>query len=117
MLAGGLLQRTACCRALSGIAQALEDHLRSWAQLAGQHGLVCLELLGRAEGLPPACLSPVLQAWRSARGLPQVSLPALLRAAAAVGLMPRQGSELCIFARYGVLPPCCVRPAARAGTP
>ena len=83
------------------VLQALEAHLRCWVQLTGQHGIVCVDLPAQsgAPGLPASSLGPVLEAWRAVRGLPEVSMPDLLRAAAAAGLMPRLGSNVCMFSR------------------
>ena len=78
-------------------------HLQCWAELAGEHGIVAVEVTSDsdARGLPNAVLSPVLDAWRMTQDLPVMSAATVLEAAASVGLVPQSGFAACCYSRHG----------------
>ena len=78
-------------------AQALAAHLAAWAGLVGgRFGLVSVDVPALPAGcvFPQAVLSPLLDAWRTARGQALVQPAELLAAAAAAGLLPRPGTGM-----------------------
>ena len=79
------------------LKQALAAHLEAWAGLVGgRFGLVTVDVpcLPAGCAFPQTALSPLLDAWRAARGQALVGAPELLAAAAAAGLLPRPGVGL-----------------------
>ena len=86
----------------SMFGQAFSEHLQCWAELAGDHGIVAVEVTSASDaaGLPCAALSPVLDAWRITQDIPVLSAAQVLEAAAAVGLLPQSGCTACCYSRH-----------------